>query len=93
MNEVWRARSGIVARRCARGRLRPGWREPGRSQTTTSSWSGRESFVWLIRAGAEQRSSAGHTRVTAAGGTRHREMHCPGCVMRGGFDCSGEDSP
>ena len=24
MNEVWRARSGIVARRCARGRVRPG---------------------------------------------------------------------
>jgi predicted transposase YbfD/YdcC len=30
VNEVWRARTAIVARRCARGRVRPGRREPGR---------------------------------------------------------------
>ena len=36
MNEVWRARSGIVARRRARGRVRPGRREPGRQHVAAA---------------------------------------------------------
>src|SRR5216117_765215 len=75
MNEVWRARSGIVARRCARGRVRPGRGEPGRRRVAAAGNAAGPALpqgriyplACLIAIAVCAFTAAGNDRLTAVG--------------------------
>ena len=93
MNEVWRARSGIVARGCARGRVRSRRGESGRryvaaagSAADPRSPQGRiYPLACLVAIAVCAFTAAGNDRFTAVGQWIRRapRQTWPGCALRG----------